>query len=100
MAVHLSRATGSESVVVEALSYPTICRSLPNVQVVNLKQYPALAGLTLADSPNDTSQCIDVLIGTDHYWELVGDELIRTDGLVPINSKLGWLISGPLKGNF
>ena len=44
-------------------------------------------------------QEISILIGSDYYWSVVHDENKRfgTEGLVAVNSKLGWLLSGPLK---
>ena len=41
---------------------------------------------------------VDVLIGSDFYWDLVLGEVKRQDnGLVAISSKFGWLISGPIR---
>ena len=38
---------------------------------------------------------VDVLIGSDFYWELVLGEVKRQEnGLVAISSKFGWLVSG------
>ena len=37
---------------------------------------------------NDDS--IDVLVGADHYWDLVTGDVVTA-----IDSKLGWLLSGP-----
>ena len=37
-----------------------------------------------------------LLIGTDHYWDLVEDHIIRGNGPTAMSSKLGYLLSGPL----
>ena len=39
-----------------------------------------------------------MLFGADVYWSLVSGEICRGDdsGLVAINSKLGWLLNGPV----
>ena len=84
-----------EEVEISALSYPTICSPLPSKVKVN---YPHLEGLQLADELDDNCGSIDVLIGSDYYWEIVGGETVRGDhGPTAISSKFGWLLSGPLR---
>ena len=39
---------------------------------------------------------INVLIGADHYWDIVGDKVIKGNGPTAMESKLGYLISGPI----
>ena len=39
---------------------------------------------------------INLLIGADHYWDIVGDKVIRGNGPIAMESKLGYLISGPI----
>ena len=40
---------------------------------------------------------IDVLIGSDYYWDIIMSESIRADyGPTAINSKFGWVLSGPV----
>ena len=39
---------------------------------------------------------INILIGADHYWDIVGDKVIRGNGPTAMESKLGYLISGPI----
>ena len=53
--------------------------------------------LDLADPPSSAPEGIDVLIGSDYYWSIVGEEVIRTDaGPTVVKSKLRWLLSGSL----
>ena len=83
-----------EETEITALSYPTICSPLPSKVKVN---YPHLEGLALADSLDDSCGDIDILIGSDYYWDLVSGETIRGDsGPTAVSSKFGWLLSGPL----
>jgi len=57
-------------------------------------KYPQLCDLDLADPPGEV---IDLLVGSDHYWNIVGEEIIHTDGgPIAVSSKLCWLLSGPL----
>ena len=73
----------------------SLCSSLPTP--VNLTQFPHLKDLQLADSPDNPPGPINILIGSDFYWILVGEEIIRGDkGPIAVNSKLGWLVSGPV----
>ena len=60
-----------------------------------------LAQLELADSCSDDSTLeVDVLIGSDYYWDLATGEVRRGEsGPVPINTRLGWVLSGPATPN-
>jgi hypothetical protein len=62
------------------------------------ENFDHLAGLDLAD-PSDGSTCLDVdlLIGSDQYWDLVTGETRRgKSGPVALNTELGWILSGPV----
>ena len=75
------------------LSFPTICSPLPSH--VDANNYPHLHALKLADCSNSEGS-IDVLIGSDYYWDFVTSEIVRGDfGPTAVNSKFGWLLSGP-----
>ncbi|KAK3754303.1 hypothetical protein QZH41_006636 [Actinostola sp. cb2023] len=60
--------------------------------------YPHLEGLELADydyAGTNESDAIDILIGSDHYWDIVTGDIARGDnGPTAISSELGWLLSG------
>ena len=62
--------------------------------------YAPLEGLELADPwDEDNGSCINVLVGSDFYWNIVTDDIIRGEsGPTAIRSKLGWLLSGPVEG--
>ena len=68
-----------EEIELSALCFPSICSPLN--RVVTLGQHPEFQELELADLP-PTSSClkgnesIDILIGSDHYWEIVYDKII------------------------
>ena len=62
---------------------------------VDANNYPHLHGLKLAHYSN-SEDSIDVLIGSDYYWDFVTSEIVRGDfGPTAVNSKFGWLLSGP-----
>ena len=61
---------------------------------------PHLNGLQLAHPPSDaTSFRVDILIGANFYWTLVSDKVIRGAGPTAIESKIGYLLSGPLSAS-
>ena len=77
---------------------PFICEPLA-CQPVSFCQenFDHLAGLDLADPSDGRSPlAIDILIGSDQYWELITGETRRgNSGPVAIHTELGWVLSGP-----
>ena len=79
---------------VTALKIPTICSPLPNK--INVTDFPRLDGLEFADQFDDNNS-IEVLIGSDNYWDIVSGETVKgKNGPTAVSSKFGWLLSGPL----
>ena len=60
-----------------------------------------LSGLELADPGVDGKDLeIDLLIGSDHYWKVVTGRIVRGDnGPTAIETRLGWILSGPSATN-
>jgi len=57
--------------------------------------YDRLSQLDLADVYLDETLEVDLLIGSDFYWEFVTGETIRGEiGPVAINTTLGWVLEG------
>ena len=46
---------------------------------------------------SDQSFDVSLLIGADHYWDLVEDHVVRGHGPTAVASKIGYLLSGPLQ---
>lgn len=79
--------------MISALNFPVICSPLSTK--IEVDNYPHLQGLQLADS-SDSNDSVDVLIGSDYYWDIIGGDTVRGEfGPVAIDSKFGWLLSGP-----
>ena len=77
---------------------PGICEPLSCQPVaVSIESYEQLMSLDLADSASTDSRLpVDMLIGCDYYWELVTGNICRIEkGPTAIQTKLGWVLSGP-----
>ena len=87
------RNNENEYLEIQALNFPVICSPLP--KSVDINNYPYLQDLELADR-SESQGSIDILIGSDHYWDFVTGESIRGEsGPTAVKSKFGWLLSGP-----
>ena len=76
---------------------PLICELLTCEPVLFCQgNFDHLAGIDLADTSDGCSHLeIDILIGSDQYWELVTGEVRHgNSGPVAINTTLGWVLSG------
>eukprot|EP00795_Rhopilema_esculentum_P006856 gene6856-12454_t len=86
---------------VTAYVVPTVCAPLKN-QVIDLAAsvYPHLNGLSLADYPanNEDELSIQILIGSDFYWNFMTGGVVRSQsgGPIALESVLGWILSGPV----
>ena len=86
-----------EKIPISVLIVPTIEPPLQNSVCTSLKQIPHLKGLHLAHPVTENENFeILVLIGVDYYLNFVQDHIIRGTGPTAVQSKLGYLLSGPL----
>ena len=58
-----------DSLNISALTFPQICNTLPSK--VDLTGYPAFESIDLASDASCDNKPINILIGTDLYWEFV-----------------------------
>ena len=80
-----------------ALVVPKISTPVKNLVSATVMKHDYLKKLTLADHlymEADTFE-IDLLVGADYYWSIVGDKTVRGSGPTAVESKLGYLLSGP-----
>ena len=97
--VQVKLKTLSETIEINALSFPKICAPLP--LKLDVESYPHLDGLEIADASvvTDSSSEIDILIGADHYYNVVKDKVRRgNEGPIVFDTKFGWVLSGPADG--
>lgn len=90
------QVTQGEDIEISAVCFQKICS--PISTKIHLDQHPHLKGLNLADSSliENDHDIIDILIGADYYYDIVMGEIVRGEsGPVAVNSKLGWILSGP-----
>jgi len=85
-----------ERIPIDVLITPTIAVPLPNLQT-NITSLSYLRGLKLAH-PVTAHETFDIamLIGADAYWKIVLNHVVRGNGPTAVQSKLGYLLSGPL----
>ena len=77
---------------------PRICEALSTHPIPpSHGQLDHLKGLHLADCSSGSSELeIDILVGSDQYWDLVTGEIRRgRAGPIAINTVFGWVLSGP-----
>ena len=86
---------------VQALSANVIPEITSPIQKVSLdvKKHPSLATLPLAEplTSSSTSDClqIDILVGLDHYYDIIGaDRMSFPDGLQLLHSTVGLVATG------
>lgn len=92
----LSARNQRVNIALHAWSVPTVC-SPPEPAAVDLKQYPHLNGLGLADTDPRSGATIDILIGADQWSQIMKGGIRRGYSISPMamNSVFGWPLSGP-----
>ena len=88
------------ALVLPAVVVPHICDPVRTCSIDPASGvYEHLSGLELADSGiNGSDVGVDLLIGSDHYWKIVTGTVVKgDDGPTAIETRLGWVLSGPAK---
>ena len=99
--ISLSSSQGKNGILIEAFVVNDIS-DIPNVHVETVKKkFSHLANLWFSDVCRfgDILE-VDCLIGSDSLWQFQEGETIRggPDEPVAVKTTLGWVLSGPLKG--
>ncbi|XP_076081076.1 uncharacterized protein LOC143051991 [Mytilus galloprovincialis] len=93
--VHIQTDEG-ENIPLNVLIIPEIAMPL-QIHVKSVTNMRHLRGLKLAHPVSDDDMFeIEILIGADYYWSIVGDDIIRGEGPTAVESRLGYLLSGPI----
>ena len=101
----LVKGLDGTDIIVTACSIPQICPPPNSHQVKVCKErFEHLQNLVLSDEKVEVpfrGDCIDILIGLDYYWAFILGEVKRGgSGPVALESRVGWLLSGPIiEGN-
>ena len=87
--VNLVTLTG-QTIPLTVLVVPHIATPLQNKVTFDVADLPHLQKLPLAH-PLSTDKQFDIslLVGADHYWDIVGDVIVRGDGPTAVESKVG-----------
>jgi hypothetical protein len=87
-----------ERLLIQAVVLDSIVEPLEDPHREILSTLPHLQNLQLAHpTSTDDHFSVDILIGADSYWSIVGDENIHGNGSTAVNSFIGYLVSGPLQ---
>ena len=89
-----------QAIPLSVLVVPRIATPLQNTVSISVTQLPHLQNLQLAHPLAAEQEFeISLLVGADHYWDIVGDHIVRGVGGGPtaVASKLGYLLSGPVQ---
>lgn len=96
----LTNPATKERLVITADVVPLICSPLCNQEVKFAKEhFTHLRDLTLSENLCTDGETLEVhvLIGSDHYWDVVSGETRRGNGgPVAMKTKFAWTISGPV----
>ena len=90
-----------DSLTVPTVVVPHICDPVQTQPITSCQSiYRHLANLELADATNSATELqIDVLIGSDYYWQLVTGRVVKgPKGPTAVETKLGWVLSGRVEG--
>ncbi|KAF9822583.1 hypothetical protein SFRURICE_010685 [Spodoptera frugiperda] len=92
--LHLQSCDESYNVDVDCFVLPNITTHIPQTYI-DLTDLQLPAGISLADPTFNIPSSIDILVGADIFWNVIGRNRIQLGGHMPtlFETKLGWLIS-------
>ena len=94
--VKIETITG-DHIPISVLVIPSIAAPIQSSINTSVRNMPYLQGLNLANPVTFEHKFeISILIGTDYYWSFIQDHIVRGEGPTAQQSKLGYLLSGPV----
>lgn len=99
--VRIKSLSESHSFDLQCFVLPTITDNVPARQI-DLRNLNIPIDLHLADPNFHTPAEIDLIIGADLFWSLLGSQKLSLGHKQPIlyETRLGWLISGPINSGY
>ncbi|XP_059047967.1 uncharacterized protein LOC131843357, partial [Achroia grisella] len=91
----LESYSGKFKTTIDCLVLPEITKSLPST-LIDISTIPLPSGICLADPHYYKPSSVDILLGAEQFWNILGTNTINLGKCQPrlYESKLGWLISG------
>ena len=87
----------NQKIPIRVLNVPSIGTPIDYRKLQAVRDLPFLLGLKLAQPvTRETAFPISLLIGADHYWDIVEDKIVRGKGPIAVQSKIGYLLSEPV----
>ena len=94
--VEVETITG-DRIPISVLVITSIAAPIQSSVSTSVRNKPYLQGLKLAHPvTSEHDYEISLLIGTDYYWSFIQDHIVRGEGPTAQQSKLGYLLSGPV----
>ena len=94
--VEVETVTG-ERIAMSVLAIPSIAAPIQSSVNLSVRNTLYLRGLNLAHPVTSEQNFeISLLVGTDCYWSFIQDHIVRGEGPTAQQSKLGYLLSGPV----
>lgn len=80
----------------EAIILDHIANPIQNPHRIAVLQLPQVRGLQLGHPKTHAEPLfpVDILLGADHFWSIVTNQIVRGDGPTAVSSWLGYLLSG------
>uniref|UniRef100_A0A2A4JM97 Uncharacterized protein n=1 Tax=Heliothis virescens TaxID=7102 RepID=A0A2A4JM97_HELVI len=96
--VSIKSLDGSYSNKITCFVLPLITSEIPSKHI-NLTKLQIPSNICLADPNFHSPAPIDMLLGADIFWDLLGTQRIKLGEGQPTlcETRLGWLVSGPIK---
>lgn len=91
----------SFSINIQCFILPSITNNTPSRRV-DLKHIDIPSNICLADPNFHTPAAVDLIIGADIFWDLLGSQKISLGDGRPMlyETRLGWLVSGPINSGY
>ena len=94
---HTVHSIARDKIFITVLIVPKVVPPLQNLPCTSHQQVLHLIGLQLAHPITENENFeISMLISADYYWSFVQDHIVRGNGPTAVESRLGYLLSGPL----